>query len=797
MLINKDWLFYRQSEPNNKIKVDLPYDAMLREARDISFKGGDKVSFFKGDDYIYEKMIKIDDLNHEIYFEFEGIYHHPQIYINDVLAYERQYGYSTCLFNATKFLKRGDNLLKVVATNSDQPNSRWYSGAGIYRNVHMYVLPKTHIRPRSFKINTLDYKEGKISFKCLLSATTDLKIEILDQSHKSILNKEYKNTKEIDDVLIINQPNLWNAEHPYLYKAVISIKDQKEELKFGIRQIELDKDQGLLINGERTVLFGACIHSDNALLGAESYKEVEYRKVRQLKELGYNAIRSAHNPICKDFLEAADELGLYVMDEYVDCWYIHKTKFGYSNYMETNYEDDLLDMVEKDYSHPSVIFYSTGNEVSETAEPRGIELQEKMNKYLHFLDNSRLTTCGINVFFNGIVHTPLATYSDKKAEDEYHAKPKVEGSSDIFNTLANIVGANFMKKGAKLHIVDKNTRGAFAHMDVAGYNYGILRYKKDIKKYPNRFICGTETFVSDAALFYEQAKKYPRVIGDFVWAGLDYLGEAGFSAELNQVEFPFLKDRSGWLTDDGGRKDILGDTTSEGDYTLVAFRKKVIDIGVVSPYDLRCKCKKAAWRFNHAMRSYSFPGEEGNKCTFYIYSHAPRVELYQNDKLIKKAKIKPEKCFVKFNGKYFSGRLKAVAKDEEGNVLGESILKTASREIKLHYYKEDYPELKRFAYVHFSFGDDEGIVSPHRKHTIEINDVKGGKLIRLGNAASYNKIGYLTNKTPTYHEKAMAIFEYDEDSQDITFEVTSELGKEIIKINRKKIAEFKREYLKL
>ena len=782
MLINNNWIFYHLNKPEEKINVDLPYDAMLREERDISFKGGDKVSFFKGDDYVYEKIIKIDDLNKEIYFEFEGIYHHPQIYINDALAYERQYGYSTCLFNATKFLKLGDNVIKVIAINSDQPNSRWYSGAGIYRNVHMYVLPRVHIIPRSFKVNTIDYKEGKISFKCLLTDISNINIEIFDKDNKSILKKEYKDIKEIDDALIINNPNLWNVEHPYLYKAVLSIKGQTEELRFGVRQIALDKEQGLLINGERTILFGACIHSDNALLGAESYKEVEYRKVRQLKELGYNSVRSAHNPICKDFLEACDELGLYVMDEYVDCWYIHKTKFGYSNYMEDNYEDDLLDMVEKDYSHPSVIFYSTGNEVSETCEPKGIELQRKMNELLHKLDSSRLTTCGINVFFNGIAHTPIATYSNQKAEDEYNATPKVEGSSDLYNTIANMIGANLMKKGAKLRVVDKNTRDAFANMDVAGYNYGILRYKKDFKKYPGRFMCGTETFVFDAALFYEQAKKYPRVIGDFVWAGLDYLGEAGFSAELNQVDFEYLKDRSGWLTDDCARKDILGDTTSEGDYTQVVFRKKVIDIGVVSPYDLRCKFPKKAWRFNNAIRSYSYPGEEGNKCIVYIYSHAPRVEIYLNDILIKKAKIKPEKCFIKFKRKYIPGTLKALAKDEKGNILGESILKTASKEEKLYFYKEDYPELKRFMYVHFYFGDNGGIISPHKEKTIEINNVKGGKLLRLGNAASYNKVGYLTNKTPTYHARAMAIFEYDENSQDISFEVTSELGKEVIKI---------------
>ena len=185
MIINNDWLFYRVNEEDQKIKVNLPYDAMLREDRDISYKGGDKVSFFKGNDYIYEKIINITSLYKEIYFEFEGIYHSPKIYINDVLAYQREYGYSTCLFNATPFLKEGDNLIKVTCINSDQPNSRWYSGAGIYRNVHMYVLPKVHIIPRSFKINTIDYKVGKISFKCLLSdITPSLRLEILFKSIK-------------------------------------------------------------------------------------------------------------------------------------------------------------------------------------------------------------------------------------------------------------------------------------------------------------------------------------------------------------------------------------------------------------------------------------------------------------------------------------------------------------------------------------------------------------------------------------------------------------------------------------
>ena len=192
MLLNNDWLFYKQSNPDYKIKVDLPYDAMLRETRDISHRGGDKVSFFKGDDYAYEKTIIIGDLNKEYYLEFEGIYHHPQIFINDVLAYERQYGYSTCFFNATKFFKKGKNIIKVLATNSDQPNSRWYSGAGIYRNVHFYILPKAHIIPRSFKIKTIDYLSGLISLKAVLSQEADLLLEIYNQEKELVLKKKYQ-----------------------------------------------------------------------------------------------------------------------------------------------------------------------------------------------------------------------------------------------------------------------------------------------------------------------------------------------------------------------------------------------------------------------------------------------------------------------------------------------------------------------------------------------------------------------------------------------------------------------------
>ncbi|MBP5216921.1 MAG: glycoside hydrolase family 2, partial [Bacilli bacterium] len=237
--------------------------------------------------------------------------------------------------------------------------------------------------------------------------------------------------------------------------------DEEEAIRFGIRQIECG-EQGLLINGERVILRGACIHHDNGLLGAAAYQDAERRKIALLQKAGYNAIRSAHNPISKASLEACDELGMFVMDEYADCWYIHKTKYDYVNWLEDNWKDDLRLMVEKDFNHPSVILYSTGNEVSETAYPKGIALTKDFTDYLHEIDPSRPVTCGVNIFFNALSSLGFGVYSDKKAEKNSQAKAKKqEVGSAFFNNIANFVGSNVMKVGAKLPICDRKTKGAF------------------------------------------------------------------------------------------------------------------------------------------------------------------------------------------------------------------------------------------------------------------------------------------------------------------------------------------------
>ena len=195
--------------------------------------------------------------------------------------------------------------------------------------------------------------------------------------------------------LEVPDAKLWNVDTPNLYTCRVRFGNDMVEERFGIRTLSWTPEKGVAVNGERCVIRGACIHHDNGLLGACSYPEAEERRIRILKEAGYNAVRSAHNPCSKYLLDACDELGMLMMDEYVDCWYMHKTQYDYAAYVTDWWKQDLKDMVDKDYNHPCVIMYSTGNEVAESAQEKGVALQKEFIEFLHGLDPTRPVTCGM------------------------------------------------------------------------------------------------------------------------------------------------------------------------------------------------------------------------------------------------------------------------------------------------------------------------------------------------------------------------------------------------------------------
>ena len=257
------------------------------------------------------------------------------------------------------------NEIRVIARNSDQPNSRWYSGTGIYRPVYLWTGDQKYIPVNGIRIHTVSYAPAVIEVEIKTSCPGTVKVEILDKN-QIVLTQEVENTGH-PSVLRMEIPDakLWDCDHPNLYTLRATFGEDVVEETFGIRLLEWNPEKGLTINGKREILRGACVHHDNGVLGACTYPEAEERRVRILKENGYNAIRSSHYPCSKDMLDACDRQGMLMMDEYVDVWYIHKTKYDYAGYLNEWWQQDLKDMVEKDYNHPCVIMYSIGNEIPE------------------------------------------------------------------------------------------------------------------------------------------------------------------------------------------------------------------------------------------------------------------------------------------------------------------------------------------------------------------------------------------------------------------------------------------------
>lgn len=754
---NDDWLYRRISgEPTSFAEITLPHDAMLFEGRDPSSAGEHNVSFFSGGDYEYVKTFfaPSEIAGKKIFFEFEGVYRNAEIYLNGEKIAFRPYGY-VGFFVEAKVRAGEQNELKVVARNSAQPNSRWYTGSGIYRDVNMYIAPEKHILPNGLKVTTLSISPPTVEVRADRSGAGEAEVTLCDE-----LGKEVARGKTADGKVTFSLENaeLWSPENPRLYTAKAVFGEDTASANFGIRQIGCDPEKGFTINGERVILNGACIHHDNGILGACAYKTAEERKIRLLKELGYNAVRSAHNPCSKYMLDYCDRIGMLVLDEYADMWYIHKTEFDYAEYLTEYFRTDLKDITDRDYNHPSVIMYSTGNEVAETSQKRGIALTGEMTKYLHELDPTRPVTCGVNIFFNFLFSVGLGVYSDKKAKKDSGSagKKKKKVGSEFFNHIAGIFGDKTMKLGATLHGCDVKTRDAFANMDVAGYNYGILRYRKDLKKYPKRLILGTETFCKDAAAFRALALKHERIVGDFVWAGMDYLGEAGIGAWEYKDYAPVPSGNFGWITAGSGRLDITGDGSGEAAYTRVVYGKQKIAFAVVPVDATKDRHSPSAWKMTNAKTSWAWDGCEGRTAKIEVYTLEKTAALYINGKLVGKKNVGKSGRVV-FKTKYRSGEATAIAYDENGREVARESMRSAGTETQLSLLPETpVAEKGELLYVRIAFTDAEKNIKPLARDKVEVI-VDGGKLLGLGSGCPYNDGNFLSSVTDTYYGQALAV----------------------------------------
>ena len=721
---NKDWKF-TDSHGNTK-KIDLPYDAMIFEARDPSCGNGINSGFFPGGRYVYEKEFDLneEDLEKALFIHFECVYRKAKVWLNDVLLMSHEYGYTPFDVDLLPSARIGKNHLKVEADNSLEPNCRWYSGSGIFRDVCLIRKEKDHIC--DLKVKTLSYDPVIVEIKAKTIEGSQIQVEIFDKEEKI-----YEGTLgriELKDI------RLWSEEDPYLYTIRVSSKKDSKEIKYGFRRLEWDGKNGLRVNGKSVLLRGGCIHHDHGIIGANEYYDAEYRRMKILKENGFNALRMAHNPASEIQLQIADELGLYLMNEIYDGWYIPKTYHDHSRDFEKCWKEDLRTMVETSYNHPCVIMYSIGNEVSETAEQKGVDTCKILKDYVKDLDDSRPVTAGINVLLNVYANMGMGVYKQKgeyKAEPlqnnkEYKDKPV---GSAFFNMTAQKLGKLlfFMSKGRK---GDRACKGAAENLDIIGLNYASSRYDDDVKNYPDRMMVGSETMVADLPYNWQRVKKYPQLVGDFVWSAWDYLGEAC----VGDWTYPSYKGLP--LLAGQGMIDITGKPLASMYFMQVVWGLRKKPFIAVSPLNHNDEIPhKGSWQFTNAIDSYSWDGYEGKKVDCEVYGQGEKVELLLNGKSLGVKHYKEFKARFRFP--YKAGTLTARSLDKDGKVLSEHSLHSGEKETLLHVSSDKQilqPGKDELVCLDIRFADKNGELKPYIEDEVRV-EVNGPlELIGLGSS---------------------------------------------------------------
>ena len=717
--------------------VTLPHDAMLHEKRDPKALSGSAGAFFPEGKYVYEKKFLRPEAEH-VLIQFEGVYRDAKVFLNGREAGGTAYGYLPFFVPADAFLTDGENTIRVEC-GVQHPDSRWYSGAGIDRPVWLWEGPKDSIEPESVRISTVSYDPAVIRI----------------QSPKAVrVDVESIQGEGIDFELTIPHARLWSEDTPNLYTARVTAGADSEEITFGIRKMEWSS-KGLFLNGKEILLRGGCLHHDNGVVGAATYDESEWRRVKKLKDAGFNAIRSAHNPTSRAMLEACDRLGVYLMDEGWDMWFHHKTKHDYASVWQDHYLEDLAAMVSRDFNHPSVLLYSIGNEVSEPAKPEGLQVLREMVDFLHQVDPGRAVTGGFNLMIIAKSAKGKGIYDESGEGRDESGDKKLQGmNSTLFNMVTAMIGTG-MNKSANSKKADTATSPALDQLDLAGYNYASGRYPLEGKVHPDRLIFGSETFPQTIAQNWAMVKKYPYLAGDFMWTAWDYLGEAGIGTWAYTPDAKGFNKPYPWLLADTGAFDILGNPNAELFWASAVWGKLAQPAICVQPINQAAKPIKAAWRGTNGIPSWSWAGCKGKKATVEVFFDAARVDLFLNDQKIGSAKVKD--CRAKFQVKYAPGTLKAVAYDAHGSELSSSCLQTA--EAPLHIAV--HPEKERLApgevaYLPIAMEGANGVVESNGDRKLSIR-VEGGELLGFGSANPRTQERFDAGEYTTYYGHALAV----------------------------------------
>jgi beta-galactosidase len=749
---NQEWRFHlghpegsRWVDPDdsNWRLVDLPHDWSIELPRSPDNVSGVAGGFFPMGRGWYRKPFQTETDWHGkvVTIEFEGVYMNAKVWLNQHLLGRHPYGYTSFHYDLTPYLNwDGLNVLKVFVDNSHQLNSRWYSGSGIYRPVWLTIAEPVHIAHWGVYVTTpqITHHNALVRIQTTVENHTDtsqvvtLRTRIIDpdgsevgycQSHNLI---DTRTQHEFSQGAQVPEPRLWSPDTPHLYSLETEVLvggtvTDTGTTTFGIRSLEFSPEKGFLLNGEPVLLKGGCVHHDNGLLGAASYSRSEERKVALHKASGFNAIRCAHNPPAPAFLDACNRLGMLVIDEAFDCWREGKNDGDYHVAFDDWWQRDLESMLYRDRNHPSIIMWSTGNEVLERdGRGGGVGISKMLADHVRAIDPSRPVTAAICGSWSG------GTWEE--------------------------------------------TDGAFATLDVGGYNYQWRQYLPDHERLPERIMMGTESFPIEAFENWMAVLEHPHVIGDFVWTSLDYLGESGIGrVHFDGEKASFLGDYP-WHQANCGDLDLCGFKRPQSYYRDVLWHDDpCIYIAVHSPLPEGATATITRWGWPEVWPNWNWPGQEGRTFLIDVYANCEQVEILLNGRSLG---VKPctrnEKFTASFEVPYEPGELKAIGYREQQPVA-ETKLKTAGSPARIQLVpdRELIQTGGDLCYVTVEVVDAIGQLHPAADTEINFTIEGAGRILGVGNSNPVSEAPYVGNRRKVFRGRGLVVVKSSQESGEI------------------------------
>ena len=812
--IDEKWQFRRgfldsigmlESDPG--VEVNLPHDGMISTPVSLDAPAGSDSGYFNGGQSNYTKYIFIpEEWKDEIIgLSFDGAMMNAWVEINGSRVALQHNGYIPFFVDLTNYVTFGtENRITINVNTSMQTNSRWYTGSGLFRGVRLMHGPRVHVVQDGIYVFTKEVADGYAFLEAQVevgNATADNRMaevalyiypeesyEVVAVSKQVIqvnaLNKGIARLR-----LNVKSPKLWNVDSPNLYrvKAVVKnlgvyrthfIKDEgttvdEAEILFGIRTISADSIRGLRINGQSVKLKGGCLHHDNGLLGAVTMYEIEARKIKRLKEEGFNAIRTAHNPPSAALVEACDRLGMYIFDEAFDAWSMGKRGGDYSQFFESDWEKDLTAFVKRDRSHPSVILWSTGNEIPERGGlGNGYILADKIAAKVRELDSSRPISNGICSFWSGLDDDLMRGQNQTQNSGEGLASTQWEEGTEPF------------------------TNG----LDIVGYNYMEDIYERDHEMFPNRVILGSENFPQEIGFRWPLVERLPYVIGEFTWTAWDYIGEAGLGKtvyfdedEPNAPKYPWdlLPQQTSpypWRTANDADFDITGHRLPQGNYRSVVWGSKETYLYSMHPNTFGKKELISLWGFPAVQESWNYKGYEGHNTELVVYSGAEEVEVFVNGESIGRKNISMERPMpysAKFVTKYQPGVVEAVS-FSNGVEISRTKLITSGEPAKIKLIPEKLSmnaDGHDLIYVNVEVVDKDNNLVTDAEISLKAEANGNAELVGFGSANPITEEDYTDDNCMTYKGRAMAILRSGYEKGEVRLSVSAdELNLEEIKL---------------